>query len=175
MSDVPQRDSYALIFAREGSSWRATLDGPGMPGHGRYITGKTIASLNDRTHELFDDLPNESSWYLEYSSPASPIALHDYTMAYLDVSQKSRKNSSDGHALAAALAADGATISDIAAATHTSYLEAAWLLATQPPPTRLFATSSMVRADRRRYYRTSIASLLRVIAGDRIRQVARPR
>jgi len=173
--DAPQWDSYRLLITRDGSGWRATLDGPGLPGHGRFITGKTIASLNDRTYELVDDLPERSCWHLEYENPASPAALHDWYMTGLDLGRANRQHAGHGHALAAALAADGATIRDIAAATHTSYLEAAWMLVTQPPPVQLVAFRSRdpFWPDDVRHYRRCAASLLRVIARDRIREVVR--
>jgi hypothetical protein len=168
--DAPQWDSYRVLITRDGSGWRATLDGPGLPGHGRYMTGKTIANLEARAHELFDDLPDRSCWHLEYENPASPAALHDWYMTGLDLGRANRQHAKHAHALASALAADGATIHDIAAATSTSYLCAAWMLATEPQPTRLIAFAGSRREDRR-YYRSCVVSLLRVIAADKVRRL----
>ena len=172
--DAPQWDSYRVLITRDGSGWRATADGPGLPGHGRFITGKTIASLESRTGELFDDprLRERSCWHLEYENPASPAALHDWYMTDLDLSQASRQHAKHGHALASALASDGATISDIAVATHTSYLSAAWMLATEPQPTRVVTFAGSRREDAR-YYRSCVVNLLRVIAADNVRGLTR--
>jgi hypothetical protein len=94
-------------------------------------------------------------------------------MSRLSVSQVNEKNERDGHALACALAADGASVSDIAEATHTSYLEAAWMLAAQLPPHRLVGFADQVKADKRHYYRSGAARPLRVIAADKIRALTR--
>jgi hypothetical protein len=173
--DNPQWDSYSMVLTRDGPGWQATLRADGLPGDGRFIRDRTIAALNARTWELFEDLPDRSCWHLEYSSAASPVALHEWSMSRLSVSQVNEKNERDGHALASALAADGASVSDIAEATHTSYLEAAWMLAAQLPPHRLVGFAGQVRADQRHYYRWGAARLLRVIAADKIRALARRR
>jgi hypothetical protein len=96
-------------------------------------------------------------------------------MSKLNVGPVNEKNERDGHALASALAADGASVSDIAEATHTSYLDAAWMLAAQLPPHRLVAFTSQIRADQRHYYRSGAARLLRVIAADKVRTLTRRR
>ncbi len=171
----PQWDSYSMVLTRDGPGWRATLRAEGLAGDGKFIRDRTIAALNARTCELFDDLPDRSCWHLEYSSAASPVALHEWYKSRLNVSQVNEKNERDGHALASALAADGASVSDIAEATQTSYLEAAWMLAAELPPHRLVAFRSQIRADQRHYYRSGAARLLRVIAADKVRTLTRRR
>jgi hypothetical protein len=173
-SDTPQWDTYRLLITRDGSGWRATADGPGLPGHGRFITGKTVAALNARTHELFCDLPEYTCWRREYENAASPVTLHEWSMSKLKASQVNARNDKDGHALALALAADGASVSDIAEVTHGSYLEAAWMLAVQPPPHRVLAGTRTIRADQRRYYRSGVTRMLRIIAADKARRLTAP-
>ena len=171
--DNPQWDIYSMVLTRDGRGWQATLRAEGLPGDGRFIRDRTIAALNARAWELFEDLPDRSCWHLEYSSATSSVALHEWHMSRLSVSRVNEKNDRDGHALASALAADGASVSDIAEATRMSYLEAAWMLAAQLPPHRLVAFASQVRADQRHYYRSGAAMVLRVIATDKIRALTR--
>jgi len=84
----PQWDNYSMVLTRDGPGWRATLRGEGLPGDGKFIRDRTIAALNARTSELFDELPDRSCWHLEYSSAASPVALHEWHMSRLNVGRE---------------------------------------------------------------------------------------
>jgi hypothetical protein len=177
-------DKYRVTITRDGSWWVATIDGAGLPGHGKTTRSRSIAGLDRQLRALFLLVPSTGrtmAWQLDYQPSAGTRAkLADFRQSASVLLLARHSYVRTGHDAAVALAGHGATIRDIAAIAQLSYLGAARLLALRPPVAALLRlqTTRCLRARAGAAAVTAsaanLARLARVIIADAVRELSLP-